>query len=179
MRVATALLWLATLLYPLAIYFGMQHFEPRWVALLLLALALLRAAIKPEPMWLAAVGGALVLVAVGMLANDGLPLKLYPVLVNIVMLAIFAASLRHPPSAIERIARLREPDLPIEAVAYTRKVTQVWCGFFVLNGSIALITALYGSDAIWAMYNGLIAYGLMGLLFIGEWLVRPRHGAHD
>jgi uncharacterized membrane protein len=179
MRAATALLWLATLLYPLAIYFGMGRFEPRWLALLLLALAALRALLTREPMWLAAAAGAALLVAVSMLNNDGLPLKLYPVLVNAAMLAVFATSLRHPPSAIERLARLREPDLPPAAVAYTRRVTQIWCGFFVFNGAIALYTALYSSDAIWALYNGLIAYGLMGALFLGEWLVRPKRAAHD
>jgi uncharacterized membrane protein len=178
-RVATALLWLATLLYPLAIWYGIGRFEPRWLALLLLALALLRAVISREPVWLAAAVGAIVLVAVSMLANDGRPLKLYPALVNAVLLALFALSLRHPPSAIERLARLHEPQLPPSGVAYTRRVTQVWCGFFVLNGSIALYTALRGTDAAWALYNGLIAYLLMGVLFAGEWLVRPRHRAHD
>ncbi len=57
---------------------------------------------------------------------------------------------------------------------YTRRVTQVWCGFFVLNGGLALCTALWASDAGWALYNGLVAYVLMGLLFAGEWLVRRR-----
>ena len=179
MRAATALLWLATLLYPLAIYFGMGRFEPRWLALLLLALALLRAAVSRDPMWLAAAGGAALLVLASMLTNHGLPLKLYPVLVNVAMLAVFATSLRHPPSAIERLARLREPHLPASAIAYTRRVTQVWCGFFVFNGSLALLTALYASDALWALYNGLIAYVLMGALFMGEWWVRPRRAAHD
>jgi uncharacterized membrane protein len=178
MRAATALLWLATLLYPLAIYLGIGRFEPRWLALLLLAMALLRALLTREPIWLAAAGGAVLLVVASVLANAGLPLKLYPVLVNLTLLAVFAVSLRHPPSAIERIARLRDPQLPPEAIAYTRRVTQVWCGFFVLNGSIALYTALLSSDATWALYNGLVAYVLMGMLFLGEWLVRPRHGAH-
>ena len=178
MRAATALLWLATLLYPLAIYFGMGRFEPRWLALLLLALAVLRALLAREAMWLVAAVGAALLVAVSMLSNDGLPLKLYPVLVNAAMLAVFATSLRHPPSAIERLARLSEPDLPASAVAYTRRVTQIWCGFFVVNGGIALYTAVYSSDAIWALYNGLIAYVLMGVLFLGEWLVRPKRSAH-
>jgi len=59
-------------------------------------------------------------------------------------------------------------------VAYTRRVTQVWCGFFVLNGSVALVTALWASDATWALYNGLISYCLMGCLFAGEWLVRRK-----
>jgi uncharacterized membrane protein len=141
---------------------------------------LLRALVQRERVWLVASAGAALLVAASMLANHGLPLKLYPVLVSAVLLVLFATSLRHPPSAIERLARLREPQLPPEAVAYTRRVTQVWCGFFVLNGGIALLTAVCGSDATWALYNGLIAYLLMGALFAGEWLVRPRHrSAHD
>ena len=72
-------------------------------------------------------------------------------LVNASLLVLFAASLLHPPSLIERLARLQQPDLPAAAVAYTRRVTQVWCGFFVLNGSIAAYTALYASAAQWAL----------------------------
>lgn len=171
-RVASV--WLATLLYPLVIYLGLGRFEPRWLALMLLVIVSARAAVSRDPVWLVAAGGALVLVAVSMLANQLLPLKLYPVLVNAVMLAVFAISLRHPPSAIERLARLREPELPPSAIAYTRKVTMVWCVFFIGNGAIALATALWASERAWATYNGLIAYLLMGLLFAGEWLVRQR-----
>ena len=40
MRWRTALVWLATLLYPLVIYFGLGRFEPRWLALFLLITAL-------------------------------------------------------------------------------------------------------------------------------------------
>ena len=67
--------------------------------------------------------------------------------------------------------RRREPP---SGVAYTRRVTQVWCGFFVLNGALALATALWMSDRAWALYNGLIAYGLIGLLFGVEGQVRQR-----
>jgi uncharacterized membrane protein len=159
---------------PLIVYVGLGRFEPRWMALFLLAIALARALFSRDPVWLAAAGGALVLVAASMLGNQSLPLKLYPVLVSAVMLAVFGLSLRHPPSAIERIARLHEPDLPPQAIAYTRKVTIVWCAFFIVNGGIALTTALWASDRTWALYNGLISYVLMGLLFAGEWLVRRR-----
>jgi len=31
----------------------------------------------------------------------------------------------------------------------------------------------------WTLYTGLIAYGLMGLLFAGEWLVRQRVRRHE
>jgi len=50
----------------------------------------------------------------------------------------------------------------------------VWCGFFVLNGAIALGTALWASEAVWSLYTGVISYVLMGLLFAGEYLVRLR-----
>lgn len=174
MPVRTGALWLLTLLYPMAIYFGIGRFEPRWLALLLLAIAIGRALVSRDKLWLFAAAGAGVLVIASMLGNQALPLKLYPALVNGVMLAVFALSLRHPPSVIERLARLRNANLPIEAVAYTRKVTIVWCAFFVGNGALAVFTALYTSNAVWALYNGLIAYILMGLLFVGEWLVRQR-----
>jgi uncharacterized membrane protein len=160
--------------YPLVVYWAMGRFEPRWLAVLLLVLALLRAAATRQAVWLAAAAGAAVLAGLATVFNQALPLKLYPALINAVMLLVFGASLVFPPSAVERIARLTEPDLPPAGVAYTRRVTQIWCGFFVFNGTAALVTALWMSDRAWALYNGLIAYGLIGLLFGGEWLVRQR-----
>jgi uncharacterized membrane protein len=73
-----------------------------------------------------------------------------------------------------------EPDLPEEGVRYTRTVTQVWVGFFALNGAIALWTVLQAGWDAWLIYNGAIAYAAAGLLFAGEYLVRlsvKRRGA--
>ena len=67
-RVATALAWLATLLYPLAIWLGLARFEPRWLALVLLVVAGLRAIGSPEPVWRFAAAGALVLVIATLIA---------------------------------------------------------------------------------------------------------------
>ncbi|MDZ5459474.1 hypothetical protein SM757_23110 [Azohydromonas lata] len=158
----------------MAVYAGMAQLQPRWMALVLLTLALARAAVARGGPWLAAGAGAALLAAAAWWGNAWLPLKLYPVLVNAALLLVFGASLLRGPSLVERLARLREPDLPPAGVAYTRRVTQAWCGFFVVNGSIALSTALWGSDAAWALYNGLLAYGLMGLFFGVEWLLRQR-----
>lgn len=168
-----------TAAYPLLVFFGLGRFEPRWLALLLAGLAVMRALGSRDAFWWWAAGAGLLLAAISALANEALPLKLYPVLVNTVLLIVFAASLRHPPSMIERLARLREPDLDAQGVVYTRRVTQVWCGFFVLNGSIALATCLWASDKTWALYNGLIAYGLIGLLMGGEWLLRQHVRARN
>ena len=75
---------------------------------------------------------------------------------------------------VERLARLREPELPDSAIRYTRQVTQVWCLFFMLNGLIAASLTLWAPLSWWTLYNGLIAYGLMGLLFAIEWLIRQK-----
>jgi uncharacterized membrane protein len=59
-------------------------------------------------------------------------------------------------------------------------VTQAWCAFFIGNGLTALWTALRWSDQAWFIYNGVIAYVLLGAFFAAEWLVRRRvlHGWH-
>ena len=149
--------------------------EPRWLAMLLLLAAATRLPslkISALARWSAAC--ALLLAGAAVWANAMLPLKLYPVLVNGALLATFGASLAFPPSMVERFARLREQDLPPAAIAYTRRVTQVWCLFFVFNGAVALGTALWASQAVWALYTGVIAYILMGTLFAVEYLVRLR-----
>jgi uncharacterized membrane protein len=180
----TAASVLVTLLYPLAIWLGHGHVEPRLLALLLVLAAATRLPTlkinRASRWWLA---GALLLAAIAVWNNALLPLKLYPVLVNLGMLALFGYSLYVPPSIIERMARLSDPALPVYAIAYTRRVTQVWCGFFVVNGGVALITALWASAAVWSLYNGVLAYVLMGCLFVGEYLVRMlvkrRHRRHE
>ncbi|HEZ2311327.1 TPA: hypothetical protein WHR96_000813 [Neisseria meningitidis] len=96
----------------------------------------------------------------------------YPVLVNLMMLAVFGGSLFAGQTVIEKLARLQQPDLPEKAVHYTRRVTQVWCVFFIINGTLAALLVRLGRYDWWAVYTGVIAYVLMGMLFAGEWLYR-------
>ena len=164
-----------TVLYPLAIWLGHGRFEPRWLALLLLVAAAARLpALKISAAARWSVAGALVLVGCAVWSNVLLPLKLYPVLVNVALLVAFSASLATPVSAIERMARLSGEEFAPIASAYMRTVTKVWCGFFIFNGAVALGTALWASDAAWSLYTGLVSYILMGVLFGGEFLVRIR-----
>jgi len=170
----SAVLLVLSVAYPVVVYLALGHVGPRWIALLLVGLALARALLTREPFWLVAAGLATLLAGAGFVGDRWAPLKLYPALVNLVLFALFASSLLRGPSVVERLARLREPALPAAAVAYTRRVTQVWCAFFVVNGALAIATALWASDAAWALYNGAVAYALMGLLMGVEWLVRKR-----
>jgi uncharacterized membrane protein len=163
---------LLTLSYPLAIWLANGRIEPRWLALGLVALGVGRLISTRQRTWVLVGLGALVLAVIAGALNVGWPLKLYPLVVNASLLALFSATLFKPPSMIERLARLTTPDLPAHAIEYTRKVTMVWCGFFVLNGCVSAATALWASESAWALYNGAISYALMGALFGGEWLVR-------
>ena len=103
----------------------------------------------------------------------------YPVAVNLIMLAVFASSLRGEQSIVERLARLQDPELSPRGVRYTRNVTKAWCVFFVLNGAIAAVTAIIGDLKLWTWWNGLLSYGAMGLMFGGEYLLRCRLKAQE
>lgn len=169
--VALALLGLA---YPFLVYVsnGPSRWLPVALGVLWLARALLPSTGKPGGRWLPAlaVAGCLALA----LADNPAALRAYPVMVNALLLVAFGASLRRGPTVIERLARLRHPDLPEAGVRYTRRVTQAWCLFFLLNGLTAAALALWGSWQAWTWYNGAASYALMGALLAGERLVRPR-----
>ncbi|AQH03647.1 hypothetical protein A9R05_31985 (plasmid) [Burkholderia sp. KK1] len=95
-------------------------------------------------------------------------LHIYPSLVNLGLLIAFGATLVRGPSMIEKFARIGKPDLSEAAVRHTRRVTKIWCAFFAANGLFSLYTALYWPREAWSLYNGLISYGLVGVLIVGE-----------
>jgi len=172
LKVAIALV---VLVYPIAIYFGLQYLQPKYLAISLAALVILRALFTNNQLLKAVKGLWVVILVVGLtlagfsyFKNTDLGLKLYPVIISASFLALFSYSLFKPPSVIERLARLQDPDLPPDGVRYTRTVTQVWCVFFVFNMTIALYTVFFSTTEIWALYNGFISYLLMGVLFISE-----------
>lgn len=178
-RLVTVLLGVLVAAYPLIILFGLQRVPDYYLGIFFILLAGLR-------LWFLYRSGqaqlvtpvlCVVLILVVLYALfSGQPMwfRFYPVAVNTVLFGLFAFSLIKGPPLVERIARLTEPDLPVEGVSYTRKVTAVWTCFFVVNGLAALYTALWSSFEVWAWYNGALAYCLMGTLFAGEWLLRKK-----
>ena len=160
-------------LYPLAVYAGLRAGNVQWAALTLAAAACLQAMSSRRPVSIvcAAVAGGLAFLS--FTADTALPVKFYPVAINAAWLVFFAASLSGE-SVIEKLARIKEPDLPAAGRRYCRRLTLVWCAFFVLNGLIAFDSAVNRTEAWWALYNGLIAYVLIGCLLAGEWLIRLR-----
>lgn len=168
------------LAWPLFIWFGMLHDGLRWLLPLMILLLTLRFyQARQKEGALRIVTQIVVAVAIALCLSSYLLksyqlLLFYPVLVNGVMLCVFGGSLWSAMPIVERLARIRDPNLSTEGVQYTRRVTQIWSLFFIINGSMALFTALQDDMSLWMIWNGMISYLLMGILMVGEWLVRQR-----
>lgn len=167
-------------IYPVAVWVGLSYLGTRAVGLLvvafvvpMLALRLWRAdrasfwAILRIPL------AILALVTLGVVLDDPRYVLAMPVLVNVVLLVMFGGSLAGGAMPmIERFARMQDPALTPPKVAHCRQFTWIWSAFFVLNGATAGLLAVLAPLSVWATYTGLVAYGLMGLLFSAEYVVR-------
>lgn len=167
---------LGGIIYPPLVYFGLTSVPPLTVVTFALCLLLLRSLcarrLADPGRWSAAFAVAAAALLGLTFASPEIAVKAYPVLVSLAVAAVFGISLAMPPSAIECIARLSEPDLPPEGVAYTRKLTVIWTVFLLGNAAVSAATGIWGSLDIWTLWNGLLAYVAMGTLFAGEFVYR-------
>jgi len=176
------------LAYPLLIYAGLVLVGPRTLAAVAAVVLLAHAASgwrrwRRDGLARAAVPVLLVAVVLSVAAaiDDGRIFLFVPALVNGAMLIAFARTLVRGPSIVETFARLRHPELLPSRAPYLRAVTAVWCGFFAVNIAVSLVLAVHGSLATWTLYNGLIAYLIVGLLLGAErvyryWRFRGSYG---
>ena len=175
-RVLAVLFFVLLIAYPLGIFYALKNYEPRAIGIVLVLLFFGRYILAESQ----SRGVILTTITiVGMISgiligytNHPLLLKFNPVFVNLALTIIFLSSLFRPPSIIESIARLQTPNLSSNGVEYTRKVTIAWSIFFLVNAAIASYTAIFSSIEIWTVYNGLIAYLLIGLFFLVEFNIR-------
>jgi uncharacterized membrane protein len=107
--------------------------------------------------------------------------KAYPVVISGGLAFLFGASLRRPPSLVERMAELGGETLSPAIRLYCRRVTMVWALWLTINTFIAAALAVFGSLEAWALWTGLLSYLVMGLIFAAEFtlrrFVRRRHAA--
>jgi len=177
---------LMTLAYPFCIYYGSQIVEPQYLTLCFAFLFLLRGLtlgssqlnVINYPIYI-----LIISICLGSFLLNRLSLMAYiPSLISLTLLALFAHSLQHPPSLIEKFARRENPNLPKPAVIYCTWVTKIWCGFFIINASIAAYYAFFEDLKKWALYTGFYSYFLIAILFALEFGVRlilkPRFDRH-
>jgi uncharacterized membrane protein len=165
--------------YPFLIFFGLRWLEPRWMAAGIGITVMMRAALRwrrPSSAELRRLMLPVLLVA-GVLgtafaANDARTLLFVPALVNAALLLAFARTLRAGTPMVETFARLQDSDLTEAEVRYCRSVTVVWSVFFALNAAVSLWLALFAELWLWTLYTGVVSYGLVGILFAVEFVVR-------
>lgn len=172
LAVSAALLLLG---YPFAVYFGIHWLQPGVLGLIVVAVWTLRALLlakTAQRRW--QLGGLCALAALTLWwLNSETLLLLLPAGIHLGGAALFASSLRYPPTMPARMAaRHYGLPLPPPVVAYTTWVTRIWVAFFLFNALLVTGIALWGSREMWVLYNGLLAYFAVGALFIGEYLFR-------
>jgi uncharacterized membrane protein len=171
----TVVLLLISVVYPVIVYFGMEHISPATFSLILSAMALLRFVITRgwSDVTQIPVLIAVLLFSAGLLiTGDQYWLKLYPVVISASIAAIFALSLRNPESLIERVARLRGADITPRARHYTKRLTLVWAILLTVNALVSLYLAEFADMKAWALYCGFISYVIIGCFFAAELLYR-------
>ncbi|MCF6353814.1 MAG: hypothetical protein L3J26_01715 [Candidatus Polarisedimenticolaceae bacterium] len=132
-------------------------------------------------------GWVLLLLGVGLLICQAyyqsaaqMTLFLPPILINLLLGFLFARTLGADStpliSAFAKVVHGHELDEMTRH--YTRAVTRLWTGLFVLLALGSLLLALFAPLEIWSLFTNFINYLLVLLIFVIEYQVRIRHLPH-
>jgi uncharacterized membrane protein len=160
--------------YPFIIFFGIKLLPPSFFGLVLLVLLGMRySALLPEerPILLPILLLFLAYALSATLLKSTTMLLYYPALVNFSLCTIFVNSLRLGDPLLLRFIRARGWPISVHGPRYLCRLTAIWAGFFLINGSISIWTSTLGIE-IWTVYNGLISYFLIAMLVGGEYIFR-------
>ena len=98
-----------------------------------------------------------------------------PVAINLLLFLTFIGSLRMGDTPlITRLALLMDPGLSDRAMRYTRFVTIVWAGYFLLMAILVSCLAVFAPIQVWSYGANCLQYLLVPAIFAGEFLVRRR-----
>lgn len=182
MRLPPAKVWLPVLLmvgYPLLSHAAaLLHLpELQWLALLAVTATPMSGALLRGRLgfWLLL---ALLAAALWWLVNAGggqYALYLPPLVLPLALSAGFALTLRPGHTAlITTIADAAHGPLADEMWRYTRRLTAFWALLAAGMASITLWLTLYGPLWAWSLFTNFISYGVIGSVFVVEFLLRRR-----
>jgi len=173
------------LLYPLALHIGIFAGSVTPGILVLSVLLLLSGgglAIKGAYSgWILLLSGMALLVCQAYYPSAAqMMLFLPPILINLLLGFLFARTLRAGSTPlISTFARIvHGHELDEVAQHYTRAVTQLWVGLFMLLALGSLLLALFAPLEIWSLFTNFINYILVLLVFMVEYQVRIRRLSH-
>ncbi len=109
--------------------------------------------------------------------NAAWPLRLAPAVphaaIYFFLLWLFGRTLRQDGEPlITGVARRVHGTLTPEIEAYTRRVTQAWCGFFAAQILVSGLLFAFAPLEIWSLFVGVLNFPLIILMFCAEYLYR-------
>jgi uncharacterized membrane protein len=184
-RLIKAILGIIVILYPLLVFLSLVVFKlpVRYLSILILIFAIgyiyfnRKNFRKKNAILLFVTPFILCVIGIICLVTESrIILKIYPALADLAYLSILTTSLLMPPSIVYYFIDLFDKSihdkLPKDRfIRYCRNATILWCVFFLIDGIISTTLNLRASDTAWGIYSGGITYMLMGLIFIGEFVV--------
>ena len=171
--------------YPLvmhsSIHYGHAEIAVYYLAMLLtlpLVFALLHRR-RPAGWMLGITLLALLIAGLGVI-KAGVMIIIPPAVIFAALFVFFAQSLRVDATpVVTRFAEvIRAEELSPEIRAYTRKATIAWSVFFLAMLMISLLLGLWAPLETWSWFSNFLAYVLIAVMFIAEYLVR-RHSLQD
>ena len=168
--------------YPFLVYWVLTQRHP-WLGLSLTLAALLGLCTCLPRGWMRVVAVPAVLAlaaAVAAFAEPSSLLFLPPLAVNLGLAWFFGRTLVPGREAlITRFARLEKSELEPAVVNYTRRLTWVWVGFFLLMATVSASLAAFGAHAAWAWFTAVGNYLCVAALFALEFAYRRRRFPRD
>jgi uncharacterized membrane protein len=166
-------------LYPLLVHLSVVTDVPQLqvVAIICFAAGILLKSLQRGNTiaWLVLVVVSLVAVGFGYLNITLYVLYLPPILLPLLLLFVFGRTLlpgQEP--LITAIGEASRGPLTPAMRHYTRRITQFWCAIFFLMMSWSLILPWLEQPEVWSWFTNIINYGLVAMLFIGEFILRKR-----
>jgi uncharacterized membrane protein len=114
---------------------------------------------------------ALCFALLGWIFDRGWMLLVLPSATQAAFGATFLRSLRSTP-LVEHFARMVKPDLSADELAHCRSWTLVWGVYLIALAALGLVFARFASLGLWTLYTGVVSYGLIGVLFSIEYVIR-------
>ncbi len=155
--------------YPFVIFYMLQqNIAIRFIGLILVMVVAL-SFVRNKNKYLFMLG--LLLCFLVIFFNQAIFLKFYPVLMNAGVFSVFALSLKKVPLVTQIAQRTTKDNLDEAQLTYTKLATIAWAIFMFCNTIASLITVFLPYE-IWAIYNGFIAYILIGIMMAAEYTIR-------
>ena len=176
---------LLLLVYPLVMHFSIHYGHAEigvYYLAMLLMLPLLFTLLqgrRPTGWMLGVALLALLITGLGVI-EAGVMIIIPPAIMFAALFVFFASSLRAEgtPVVTRLAAVIRAEQLSPEIRSYTRKATIAWSVFFLAMLMASLMLGLWAPLEIWSWFSNFLAYVLIAVMFIVEYLVR-RHSLQD